>query len=173
MTTRKQFHWFWAWEDEKEEAWLRARAQEGWHFKSVSAPGSYVFEQGAPGDYVYRLDYFTDRKDRADYLQLFEDAGWTHLGEMNGWQYFRQKVVDGRAPEIYTDGASKAQKYRRIMLLLIVLLPLLLNSVFIISRGANNGLIQAALVFLAALLLLYVYAMLRLLQRISRLRRQG
>jgi hypothetical protein len=173
MRTKKQFHWFWAWEDEKEEAWLRSMAQQGWHFKSVSAPGNYTFEEGPAADYVYRLDYFTDRKDRANYLQLFEDAGWAHLGEMNGWQYFRQKAVDGRLPEIYTDNASKAQKYQRIMLLLVILLPLLLNAVVLVGRGATNGLIQAVSLLLGALLLLYVYALVRLLQRIGQLRRRG
>jgi len=29
MTTMKQFHWFWAWDDEKEENWLREMAQKG------------------------------------------------------------------------------------------------------------------------------------------------
>jgi len=29
MTTMKQFHWFWGWDDEKEENWLREMAQKG------------------------------------------------------------------------------------------------------------------------------------------------
>ena len=56
MTTLKKFRWFWAWDDEKEEQWLREMAQKGWHLLSVSIPGNYTFEQGAPKGYVYRLD---------------------------------------------------------------------------------------------------------------------
>ena len=69
MTTMKQFHWFWAWDDEKEEAWLREMAQKGWHFQSVTPPGNYTFEKGEPRDDVYRLDRFVDNQNsKADYL---------------------------------------------------------------------------------------------------------
>ena len=94
MTTTKKFHWFWAWEDEKEEAWLREMSQKGQHFRSVSPPSTYIFEKGEPIDYVYRLDYFTNRKDRSNYLQIFQDAGWDYKGEMGGWQYFRQESIN-------------------------------------------------------------------------------
>jgi hypothetical protein len=71
MTTHKQFHWFWAWDDEKEEIWLRGLANLGWHFKSVSMPGNYILEQGEPKDYVYRLDYFTEPRDKATICKSF------------------------------------------------------------------------------------------------------
>jgi hypothetical protein len=29
MITKKEFHWFWAWDDEKEEAYLREMALDG------------------------------------------------------------------------------------------------------------------------------------------------
>ena len=47
MTTMKQFHWFWGWDDEKEENWLREMAQKGWHFKSVGMPGTADFPDRA------------------------------------------------------------------------------------------------------------------------------
>ncbi len=31
---KKEFKWFWAWNDEKEEQWLTAMAQQGWHLQS-------------------------------------------------------------------------------------------------------------------------------------------
>jgi hypothetical protein len=73
MTTLKQFHWFWAWDDDKEEAWLREMAQKGWHFKSVTMPGYYQFEQGEPRNDFYRLDFFINAKAKSDYVQLFSD----------------------------------------------------------------------------------------------------
>jgi hypothetical protein len=74
MKAVKKFHLFWAWEDDKEEAWLQEMSRKGLHFRAISIPGSYTFEQGTPESFVYRLDYFTNRKDKACYLQLFSDA---------------------------------------------------------------------------------------------------
>ncbi len=169
MTTMKQFRWFWAWDDEKEEAWLREMSQKGWHFKSVRLPGNYTFEQGEPRDDVYRLDFFTDRKDMVNYLQLFQDGGWEYLGEMNIWQYFRKPAVGGIAPEIFSDNASKAHKYQRVTLILVILLPIFLECMNIFWRSDREYMKPVSLIW-AAWMIFYVFAMLKLLQRISQLR---
>ncbi len=171
MDTMKKFHWFWAWDDEKEEAWLRQMAQDGWHFKSVSLPGSYTFEKGEPVDYVYRLDYFIDRKDMPAYLQIFEDAGWEYLGEMSGWQYFRTECVDGNAPEIYSDKASKAKKYERLIVFLVIFLPIYLNLLNVSERNGADYL-QILSPVMGAFFLLYLYAMIRLAARVISLRKK-
>lgn len=172
MNTMKKFHWFWAWDDEKEEKWLRQFSHNGWHFQSVSFPGFYTFAQSDPIDYVYRLDYFTNRKDMSNYLQLFADANWDYMGEMNGWQYFRQEAVKGKASEIYTDNESKAKKYQQIMLLLIIIFPVFLNSIFLISQRTANDIISIIGIIMGAIMLFYVYAMIKLLRRITRLRKK-
>ena len=171
MSTMKKFHWFWAWDDEKEEAWLRQMAQEGWHFKSVNLPGNYTFERGEPIDHVYRLDYFVDRKDMPAYLQIFEDAGWEYLGEMSGWQYFRTESVEGNAPEIYSDKASKAKKYERLILYLVIFLPIYLNFLNI-SERSDAGYMQIFSVLMFGFMLLYIYAMVRLIIRVTSLKRK-
>ena len=171
MSTMKKFHWFWAWDDEKEEAWLRQMAQDGWHFKSVSLPGNYTFKKGEALDHVYRLDYFVDRKDMPAYLQIFEDAGWEYLGEMGGWQYFRTESVDGNAPEIYSDKASKAKKYERLILYLVIFLPIYLNFLNISNRS-EAGYMQFFSVLMGGFMLLYVYAMVRLVLRVTSLKRK-
>ena len=79
MTTISKFKWFWAWQDEKEEAWLHEMAKEGLHLQRMGLPGSYIFEVGEPRDDYYRMDFITDRKDYQNYLQLFKDAGWEHI----------------------------------------------------------------------------------------------
>ncbi|MCP4139689.1 MAG: DUF2812 domain-containing protein [Chloroflexi bacterium] len=167
----KKFHWFWAWEDEKEEVWLREMSQQGWHFKSVSAPGFYTFEKGDAADYVYRLDYFIDRKDMPSYLQIFEDAGWDYMGEMAGWQYFRIESLDGSAPEIYSDKASKAKKYERLILFLVIFLPIYLNMMNIVSRG-SAGYLRFFSPLMGAFMLLYIYAMVRLVYRVTILKKK-
>lgn len=80
--TVRKFKWFWAWQDDKEEAWLSEMAQAGWHLKWPAMPGFYTFEAGAPRQDVYRLDYVFSNKDYQNYLQLFQDAGWQHLGDL-------------------------------------------------------------------------------------------
>lgn len=173
MTTMKQFRMFWAWEDEKEEVWLREMSQKGWHFKSVSFPGNYIFERGAPVDYVYRLDHFTNRKDMPSYLQLFEDADWDYMGEMNSWQYFRQEAVEGKEMQIFTDNASKSKKYLRIMLFMAILFPLffpgLLSTIKMLNDGTADLFIQIAAGLICVLLMVYIYAMMRILSRFKQL----
>ncbi len=171
MSTIKKFHWYWAWDDEKEEAWLREQSLAGLHLKDVSFPSVYTFEQGKPSDNVYRLDYFYDRKDMPAYLQVFEDAGWEYLGEMSGWQYFRTESVDGEAPEIYSDNASKAKKYERLILYLVIFLPIYLNF-FNMADRYDAGYMRFFSVLMGALMLLYIYAMVRLVSRVSKLKKK-
>lgn len=174
MTTISKFKWFWAWQDEKEEAWMHEMAQQGLHLRSVAGPLHYKFEMGEPRNDYYRMDYITDRKDYENYLQLFKDAGWEHLGEMGGWQYFRTNGKGNAVPEIYTDKDSKAQKYRRLILILIVFLPIFMT---IITRPADSSsrfaeLYNAGKLIGAALMLLYTYAMVSILRRITELKRK-
>lgn len=171
METLKKFHWFWAWNDEKEEAWLREMAQDGWHFKSVGFPSNYVFESGPPIDMVYRLDYFVERKEKENYIQMFQDANWEHLGELSGWQYFRQETKDGEVPEIYNDNASKALKYQRLLMYIVIFLPILLNFNSIADRG--EGVFSQVFTFFMFLLMLgYCYATFRLIRRYSQLKKK-
>lgn len=169
MNTVKKFHWFWAWDDEKEEVWLREMSQQGLHLSSVGIPGFYEFKQGFAKDYVYRLDYIRDRKDYANYLQLFHDSGWDHIGEMSGWQYFRKEALNGEDLEIYSDNESKASKYQRVLLLLVIILPLLINGNLIISR--RDGSEAMGIIFLA-LMLIYVFGITKILMRIGKLKKK-
>lgn len=171
MTTIKKFHWFWAWDDEKQEIWLREMSKKGWHFKSVAMPGNYIFEQGKPINYTYRLDYFINRKDIPDYLQLFQDAGWGYLGNMGGWQYFCKEDVNGEEQEIYSDKESKAKKYQRLMLYLIIFFPIYSNFILILSRS-NDGVMQVFTFLMFVIMFVYVYAMVKLLHRITKLKKK-
>jgi len=171
MTTLKQFHLFWAWEDEKEEAWLRAMGQKGWHFTSVSLPGNYTFEKGEPRNDFYRLDFFTDPQAKADYLLLFLDAGWEYLGEMSSWQYFRKTAIPGEEPEIFSDNESKSKKYQRVLFFLVILLPVYFNFIFLMNKREDTlSLILTLVMFI--LMIFYGYAILRLGMRINALKKK-
>jgi hypothetical protein len=165
MNKMKKFRWFWAWQDEQEAAWLRQMSKEGWHFKSRSVLGSYLFEQGVPVDYVYRLDFFVNRKDVSSDLQIFKDNGWEHVGEVSGWQYFRIKNTSSNLPNIFNDNLSKSKKYERLLLFLTIFLPIYLNMMVNVSRG-EAGYLRFFTLLMSAFMVFYVYAMVCLGARI-------
>jgi hypothetical protein len=171
MTEMKEFRWFWAWDDEKEETWLRDMAQKGWHFKSASIPGNYIFEQGEARDDVYRLDHFTGNGDKAAYLQLFIDSGWEYMGEMNSWQYFRKTAQNGEAPEIFSDNESKAKKYQKILLVMVVFSMPFGNLIRILNQDSSHF-FEGLTFFMFLVFMFYVYAIVMLLRRILALKKK-
>lgn len=170
-TTIRKFRWFWPWQDENEEAWLREMSQEGWHLDSVGLLGQYTFTAGHPQDYVYRLDYINPAKDKPAYLQLFRDAGWEHVGEMTNWQYFRKQVQEGEAPEIFTDVETKVEKYRRLLAFEVIILIVLVVT----TRGSFPyfaPIWQLSLrVLLTLLLMVHLFIAIRTWRRINQLKR--
>lgn len=109
--------WFWPWQDEQEETWLELMSQQGLHLNQTHIPVTYDFIQGPPQNYTYRLDFQDSMKpkNKDEYLRLFIDAGWEHLGQMGGWQYFRKLSQPGEEREIFTDSGTKIQKYNRFL----------------------------------------------------------
>jgi len=167
--------WFWAWQDEKEEAWLAEMAQQGLHLNTVPFPGSYRFKNGDPADHVYRMDYQSLKtKDKDSYLQLFADAGWEQVGEMGGWMYFRYDAAKGTAPEIFSDRESKIGKYQRVLTYLAILLPLMVVMMPNITGAERYGpifVILEALTFLVMVLL--SFGIIQLFRRINQLKKTG
>ena len=167
----RKFKWFWAWQDEAEEAWLRKMSNEGWHFSGMSMPTIYKFKSGEAKDYVYRLDYRSYWKmDKEDYLQLFRDSGWEYVEEMAGWHYFRKLARAGEELEIYTDAESKIGKYQRLLAFLGILMLPLFFALFNL-RDTPYSWVSTIQVFIFLLFLLYVYAIVKILLRINQLKR--
>jgi len=168
----RKFRWFWAWQDDKEEHWLEEMSAQGWHLTEIALPIQYTFTAGEPRRYAYRLDYITvKRAERASYYQLFRDAGWEHLGEMSNWQYWRKEITSEETPEIFTDADSKVQKYRRLLGILIVLFPVYI-TIFLTQTSDRYGDFGMVIHLLyLAIMVLYAYGILKLIHRISQLRR--
>jgi hypothetical protein len=168
--TIHKFRWFWAWEDEKEENWLRELSNQGYHFRSVIIIGLYTFEVGPKKDYVYRLDYAPKRVDD-EYLTLFRDAGWMYMGSMNYWQYFRKEATAEGAPEIFTDYESKVQKYKLLTWLLIGVLPLMIVNIFnCLDRWYEAGWLLLG-IFFVSMTILFSFGLAKLFSRINALKR--
>jgi hypothetical protein len=95
--TINRFRWFWAWQDDKEEAWLESMSQEGRHLEAVRIPCLYTFSSGEPRRSTYRLDYMSMKKTQfPDYVQIFQDVGWEYIGEMSNWRYWRKLAAPVR-----------------------------------------------------------------------------
>ena len=114
--SKRLFKWFWPWQDDREEAWLSEMSARGWHLAAMGWPSRYIFVAGEPRRDIYRLDWQdASRKEMSNYVQLFQDAGWEHVGSRSGWQVFRRPDEHGQAPEIFTDVDSKIAKYERMI----------------------------------------------------------
>ncbi|MCX6554545.1 MAG: DUF2812 domain-containing protein [Candidatus Aminicenantes bacterium] len=164
--------WFWAWEDEEEEKWLEAMSREGWHLENPGMPCVYHFSKGEPREYSYRLDFRTGSfKSLQEYLQICRDAGWEMLGRMSSWYYFRKPCPDGEKPEFFSDKDSKAQKYRRLILFMVIFLPILMNGMRIVFRHENSWFFTGIGIFYVLLLMFWTYAIVRLLLRIKKLKK--
>jgi hypothetical protein len=167
--------WFWAWADEREEDWLRQMAQSGWHLKAVAPFGVYTFTAGPVEDVIYRLDFQSQSKkpDRQEYFQLFEDAGWEHVAEMSNWQYFRKPAAAGGPAEIFTDQVFRIKKYQRVCGLLAIVMVVLLVQFNNLLRAAERYdlWITTLQIIYVVLLGFFVYAIARLLGRITHLKR--
>ena len=168
-----KFRWFWAWQDEAEERWLGEMSRKGFHLQSVGIPGIYTFLSAEPRLYVYRMDYqnFT-KKDKKEYLQLFRDAGWEHVGEISAWQYFRKELKPGEVNEIYTDIESRIAKYRRALafmgFMILLLIAIFGGQIINESPGVWWGGIK---IFYLVVILLLVFAIIKLSLKIKRLKR--
>ena len=114
-TVVRKSKFFMPWQDNLQEKWLEGMSRQGLHLKNINwSEGEFI--QGQPQNYVYRLD-FQDalKQSKAEYLRFFSDAGWEHLGELEGWQYFRKLAQPADETEIYTDPGTKIQKYKRFL----------------------------------------------------------
>lgn len=168
----RKFRWFWPWQDEVEEAWLREMSQQGLHLATIGLAGRYTFFPGQPQDYVYRLDYINPAKDKPAYLQLFQDAGWEYIGEMAGWQYFRQLAQNGELPVIYSDAESKAEKYRRLLAFEVFMMLILVVIVPKSAAATLNVPIVIIQVVYAVLIAIYLYLVVNTWRRISQLKQR-
>lgn len=120
-----------AWD--KEQAYLRREHQKGWKLERIDGLTLYHFTRCTPEDVVYQLDYRPETAEKASYVRMFEDCGWTYIQDYAGYSYFRKPVseMNGREEEIFCDDASRLAMLRRVFLkrmtpVLVVLLLLVI-----------------------------------------------
>lgn len=167
----RQYKWFWDDADHAIEDWLEEMARQGLHLRQVRWLRSlFVFERGEPALVAYRLDFRVGRRD-PHYLQLFNDAGWEHVDELLGWHYWRTPLVPGRTSEIFSDVGSAIKKYQQVLCLFaLVWLFAAIALPYRYPMGA--GLTPEKLAPLLASMGVTLYATVRLVRRIRKLRQQ-
>ena len=89
-------------------------------------------------------------KSLQDYLQICRDSGWEMVGRMGTWYYFRKECQGGEKPEFFSDTDSKVQKYRRLLLFLVIFMPILLNGMRIVFKREDS-------MFFTGIGILYVF----------------
>ena len=111
--------WFWAWEFDKEEAWLNDMAAKGKALVSARY-ATYEFEDCAPGEYAVRLEMLaqepTSEEGKA-YIEFVESTGAEYVGKVTKWVYFRKKTADGPF-ELHGDNATRIKHLAGIIRLL-------------------------------------------------------
>lgn len=169
------FKLLFVWQDEKEEAWLREMAQKGWLLKRYILLG-YIFEKAEAKDYIYKLDYKSTRNNDIDeYLAIFQDTGWEHVGQFMGWHYFRTLADECIVPEIYSDNHSKVEKYKGLLRTLsMVLAGTSLLAIGIVFNPTFNGgfFIGKLRIIYIVSILLFSYAVIRTYNKIKQLKEE-
>ncbi len=166
-TTVIKYKLFWPDQDLEQEQWLREMARQGLHLTGVFMT-RWAFVKGEPADVAYRVDYGNKGRD-SDYNRLLEDAGWECAATTAGWHYWRKRVSAGQAPEIFTESASKIDRFRTVLAVLILLS---MPSVMMLPKAMTNQPTHIP-VLIVAFIAPVIYSAIRLLLRIGRLHKQA
>lgn len=99
----------------EEENWLNQQSESGWRL--VKKGIFYTFNKGADQPLVYAIDYrtFKNKGDYQDYLSLFQDSGWTHMGgsRWSGEHYFSALPNQEKDISIFSDRESSINRYKK------------------------------------------------------------
>lgn len=115
--------WFWAWDVDKEEAWLNDMAARGCALSSYSFC-RYEFEPCAPGEYGVRIELLEQRPTTPasqQYIRFVEETGAEQVASYMNWVYFRKKRSDGPF-DLFSDLESRIKHLQRIIRLMLSLL---------------------------------------------------
>jgi len=150
---------FFAWQEEKEAAWLSAMSASGWHLNSVGL-FNYSFVLGVPEDFIYQFDFIILKKaDESEYLQMYADAGWERIDRIGSWYYFRKPVSAGGSLEIYTGKEGLKNKYKRLLLFLFLVTFPVFYNLFVWPRYyANESSLYSSTAYSILRILMFVIA---------------
>ena len=128
MNTIKVTKLFWAWEEEKEIAYLEKMARKGWLLIDINLL-TYHFLQSQAGNYTYQMDYssksFMVNEEKKAFLK---ECHWHHAASRMGWHYYRGKNEEISGNDLLTDYESFSEKYKALRKTFLVLAIVNLTS---------------------------------------------
>lgn len=112
---------FFVWNEDKEQGFLEEMALKGYILTKVQF-GKYFFQLDNPKKLTYQFDFRSfDKMNEEDYLQIYEDAGWSFVCKFGGWYYFSREWTEEEIDlSIFSNNKSKITKYRRLIFFLLV-----------------------------------------------------
>lgn len=149
------WRYFFAWQEEKEKAFLENMAKDG-YFLTETNTGKYIFNKSEPADVVYEIDFMgQDFEDVAEYLQIYEDAGWQMVADKGSWFYFCRERSKDMNNSLFNDNTSKLEKYRRLLgymasLWLITVFFIFISISFSVRQEAALSSVTMTLLILSA-----------------------
>jgi hypothetical protein len=169
---------FFVWNEDEEKKFLEDMALEGWKLVRVGL-GRYEFESDEPRKVSFQFDFKgIDKIEEADYLQIYEDAGWELSYRFGSWYYFLHELGEEELDvSIFNDNASKKEKYKRILIFLgIAGFPMYYQALFLFPTLAANGELSYPSfyfffrIFLYVMVGLHVFAVVKVLQMYRKFR---
>ena len=167
----KRIRCFFIWQDDKEEAWLRDLSKKGLRLDSVNFPFTYNFNEEPSKKHAYHLNAPKDPGMKPEtFIKPFQESGWEHIGRMNGWQYFRKEYSGEVVPVLEGDNKTKADKYQKLMMFLVGLLPFLLIIFPAFGKRFAPPLFDVLKIGYFIFLALYTLTTFKVYQRVNQLR---
>ena len=134
---------------DREAAYLKKMHGQGWKLKKVNYSPfiiavRYTFERTSPQEMAYQLDFRPIKKaERDSYYQLFDDCGWEHITNFNGFSYFRKahsEIESDAEFEIYNDATGKLAMVKRILTMRMLPILLLFSALLpVFSKFLGRG----------------------------------
>lgn len=119
-TLVRWFGW-WGWYPDKLEAWLEAKAAEGWHLeKADRILLRFHFRRGAPR--IVRICADWPANPSQEYRTIFGDAGWELVAERGGWYIWRTEYSGAQRPEIFNDVDGLIERNQRFLTIFLAAL---------------------------------------------------
>lgn len=148
------------------EKYLDRMHAEGWAFYKYTGPGFFHFVRCTPEEVRYQTDFNPEAaEDRAQYVQMYQDCGWSHVFQGGAVYIFRKPVRDMQGDErVFCDDESRMEamgRFFRGRLLVMVLLfvacvvPQLIMSALRPVDGWFSIAVSVALFFVVFLFLVY------------------
>lgn len=156
---------FFAWQLDKEKAFLEEKASQGLQLVKVGF-FKYTFVESIKRDVVFQFDFRPLSKiDEEEYLSLYQD--WEYVGRFGSWYYFR-KEKDNTSVSIFSNVESKKNMFLRLMgFLLLTGFPLYYQVLIMFPTMVQEGGISNFYLFFRPfvyiILILHTYALINLL----------